>query len=214
MAAKSGGGRPTEYRLADGTRVPGVTTITHLLDKPGLVQWAYKLGREGRDYRQVRDEAAEKGKAVHAWIEKALVTKTVDASTADPAWRPAADAFAFWLRGTDIEIDRTEVPLVSEAYRFGGTIDALTKAGVVVDWKSGNRIYAEHVVQVAAYSVLANDEHGRMKTDHAHILRVDKDTGGFAHIYLPEQGLAEGWAMFRLLRELYDQIKKVEAYAR
>ena len=35
----------TVYKLADGTRVPGATTITGLLNKPHLVRWANKIGR-------------------------------------------------------------------------------------------------------------------------------------------------------------------------
>jgi len=46
------------YRLADGSIVPSVTTILGILDKPRLPYWAWDLGRQGLDYREVRDAAA------------------------------------------------------------------------------------------------------------------------------------------------------------
>ena len=32
------------YKLADGTAVPGVTTVLSVLNKPALVKWANNLG--------------------------------------------------------------------------------------------------------------------------------------------------------------------------
>ena len=37
------------YKLADGTQVPGVTTITGQLNKPALIIWANRLGLQGID---------------------------------------------------------------------------------------------------------------------------------------------------------------------
>ena len=48
MARPKGG-----YKLEDGTRVPGVTTVAGAYgDKGGLVHAAWKLGSEGKDYRK------------------------------------------------------------------------------------------------------------------------------------------------------------------
>ncbi len=40
------------YRTADGTQVPGVTTVLGSSlgwKTPGLIHWAWKLGTEGKD---------------------------------------------------------------------------------------------------------------------------------------------------------------------
>lgn len=49
----------TVYKLEDGTRVPSVTTILGILNKPALVEWAYQCGCQGLDYKAVRDQAGE-----------------------------------------------------------------------------------------------------------------------------------------------------------
>ncbi|GAI85683.1 unnamed protein product, partial [marine sediment metagenome] len=49
------------YHLADGAIIPSVTTILSILDKPGLPHWAWDLGRQGLDYREIRDAAGRVG---------------------------------------------------------------------------------------------------------------------------------------------------------
>ncbi len=67
-------GRPKSgYRLKDGAKVPGVTSvISRFKESGGLIHWAWKCGVDGIDYRQARDKAAEAGLIAHdmidAWI--------------------------------------------------------------------------------------------------------------------------------------------------
>ena len=61
------------YYLADGSHVPSVTTIIgRFKESGGLIHWAWALGKEGKDYREVRDKAADAGTmahdAVEAWV--------------------------------------------------------------------------------------------------------------------------------------------------
>ena len=37
----------TQYKLVDGTKVPSVTTVLGILNKPALVKWANNLGLQG-----------------------------------------------------------------------------------------------------------------------------------------------------------------------
>ena len=57
VAAK-GARQHTVYKLASGARVPGVTTVLSVLNKPALVPWANKLGLEGIDVRKYVDALA------------------------------------------------------------------------------------------------------------------------------------------------------------
>jgi len=50
-----------KYTLKDGTPIPGVTTVCNQLDKPQLLDWAWKLGKKGKDWREQRDSAGLKG---------------------------------------------------------------------------------------------------------------------------------------------------------
>jgi len=61
---------PTQiYRTKDGVRVPSVTTIIgRFKESGGLIHWAWALGMEGKDYRQVRDSAADAGSLAHSMI--------------------------------------------------------------------------------------------------------------------------------------------------
>ena len=56
------------YKLADGTKVPGVTTVIGKLKDAGpLMYWAWQQGVEGKDFRETRDAAASAGTVVHAF---------------------------------------------------------------------------------------------------------------------------------------------------
>ena len=58
------------YKTTDGTVVPGVTTICGQLDKPNLIQWAWKLGTENKPWQEERDAAGDWGTDVHDMIMK------------------------------------------------------------------------------------------------------------------------------------------------
>jgi hypothetical protein len=77
-----------DYRTADGAKLSGVTTILgkHLGWKgPALIQWAFKVGRDGGSL-SVRDDAAALGSCVHALVAADLGGEAVDASE----WRVRA----------------------------------------------------------------------------------------------------------------------------
>ena len=91
---KSGGGRPTAYRLEDGTRVPGVTTITNKFkDSGGLIHWAWQCGIDGVDYRAKRDEAGDVGHLAHAAVD-ADVNPRITAQEAK--LRRVGDVWVWW----------------------------------------------------------------------------------------------------------------------
>ena len=217
----SGGGRPKAYKLKDGTRVPGTTTITgRFKDSGGLIHWAWTQGAEGKDYRRTRDEAADTGTIAHAWIDDYIHGR---AKTAFPLASPeqtkhatsAVEAFLDWATQVELQVIETEVPLVSELHRFGGTLDALAKVAgrlVLLDWKSSNGVYADYIAQVAAYRQLLRER--GTDVDGAQLLRFGKEFADFhAHSY-PSPVLDMGWECFALYRRAYDldaKLKKVAA---
>src|SRR6185312_15860219 len=59
------------YHLADGTRVPGTTTIIgRFKDSAGLMHWAFKQGKLGKErlYEEA-EKAADIGTLAHAMVE-------------------------------------------------------------------------------------------------------------------------------------------------
>lgn len=208
---KSGGGRPQVYKLAGGQRVPSVTTILGKCKDPGgLVHWAWSLGIEGKDYRQVRDDAAEAGAIAHDWIEDLIHGRELrsfpdtDPETMAKAKR-ALEAFTEWRDQVRLEVLETEVALVSEKYRYGGTFDALAKVAgrlVLLDWKSSNAVYGEYIAQVGGYYQLLRER--GTEVQGAQLLRFGKEHGDFhAHSY-PLHIVEMGWRFFEHARAIYD----------
>ena len=208
-------GRPKDgYRLADGTRVPGVTTVIgRFKESGGLIHWAWKLGIEGVDYRERRDSDANSGTLTHELIdtylhggEPRLPDEQADTEMGRAAWQ-GYQSFRRWADSTRIELTSAEESIVSEEYRFGGTPDGLGKIGdetVLLDWKTSSRIYPDYIVQVAAYRHLWELKYPDVKITGIHILRADKEYGSFAHFSWPLGVLDLGWRAFVRMRELYD----------
>lgn len=208
-----GGGRPQAYKTADGKRVPGVTTIVgRFKESGGLVHWAWQCGVDGIDYRKARDDAASAGTIAHDMIECAIHgTKYKPPPDATDELLAAAAmglaGFRSWQEGSKVEILHTEVPLVSERYRYGGTIDAIGRVAgalVMLDWKTSNRIYPDYIVQVSAYRALWEEHHPDEPITGLHLLRVGKEHGDFHHHSWPLAVLDGGWSAFKLMRDLYD----------
>lgn len=215
-----GGGRPNRYKLASGKVVPSVTTITkRFQDSAGLIRWAWNEGREGRSLEEKRDHAAEVGAWVHDMIEAGICGE----GWAPPGWSTEADrraaetaytGFVRWFAASGIDVTHTEMPLVSEAHAFGGTLDAIGRGEdglVLLDWKSGAGVYVEHLIQVSAYVMLWEELHPADRFETIHLLRVGKEYGDFHHHSWPRRVVAEGWDSFLMMRRLYALDGKLRA---
>jgi len=211
------------YRTADGTKVPGATTVISALgwNKGPLMYWAWNEGREGRDFRETKETAADIGTLAHAMVEAKIHGLPFDVTGVEPALLSQAqssfDAYCQWAETSRLEILETEMHLVSEVNRFGGTPDAIGSfAGgglLLLDWKTSKAVYGDYVIQLAAYHHLWDETHPTdLLEDGAHLCRFGKQ-GGFAHHYFTQEQLDKGWDAFVLLRQLYDLRKPLEAAA-
>ena len=207
------------YKLADGTRVPSVTTVLGRFKDAGpLMHWAWQCGVDGKDFRKVRDDAADAGTLAHQAVE-AHVRQQPIAWAGDPAVieraQKAFGAFLEWADQTKLTVDKTELPLVSEKYRFGGTFDAILLGAkrAMGDWKSSNGIYGEYLAQLAAYGQLWQENFPEEPIEGGfHLLRFDKTHGDFTHKWWGE--LSAGWEYFLRLREAYEYDKELKARAK
>jgi Thiamine monophosphate kinase len=207
------------YKLADGSKVPGVTTITgRFKDSGGLLHWAWKQGMDGLDYRHTRDAAATAGTACHTLIDCHLrnhpeeLPAELDAELEAKA-RKGFAAFSEWYSQTMVTIDVTETPMVSERYRFGGTPDAIGKVNgkrVLLDWKAANGIYSDYLCQCAAYVLLWEEHHPDDPIESVHLLRVGKEFSEFHHHQWGREVIDHAAKAFLHMRELYelDQLLK------
>jgi hypothetical protein len=213
------------YTLKDGTRVPGVTTVINTSlgwNKGALMWWAHQEGLAGRDYRQTQRDAADAGTMAHAMVEAFIRQRPYEPPPGvDPQQAKLAllaySAFEEWFEGTRIDLVEAEMHLVSQRYRFGGTPDAVGRIKgqlTLMDWKTSKGIYADYLIQLAAYATLWNENRGEQITGGVHCCRFDKTTGGFSHHWWPLEALAPGWEAFVRLRDLYDlerEMKKLAA---
>jgi len=159
-----------EYRNSSGKLVPGVTRVLDILDKPGLINWAWRNGRDGIDLEKARNSAADVGTVCHARVEAWLRGMDFDSSnvTEEQMVRSGIgfERFRSWWLGQELSVLACEqdarppmgVQMVSERMQVGGTADvvALRPNGrrLLIDVKSSNGIYREMRMQVSAYAAM------------------------------------------------------------
>jgi hypothetical protein len=204
------------YFLQDGTKVPSVTTIiSRFKESGGLIHWAWKLGAEGKDYRKERDDAANAGTLAHAMVEDWVSGTQTDLSEYDDDTirkaKQAYSAFMEWAEQTNLKITHSELPLISEKYRFGGTLDCMLVNGKrsLGDVKTSNSLYHDYLMQLAAYGILWDENFPDQSIDGGyHIMRFSKDEGDFEHRWFGD--LTDAKEMFIHLRQAYDLDAKLK----
>ena len=190
----------TVYKTKNGVRVPSVTTVLGILDKPALLNWAWKCGCEGIDYKAVRDIAGGIGTLAHYLILCHLKHETPDTSEYSAQDIDKAETCLLkywdWEKENSITPVLVETSLTSERYGFGGTIDCLAQLNgelILIDHKTGKGIYPEMFYQLAAYRALL-DEAGYQITS-ARILRIGRDESeGFEQRVMTD--LSKQWEIF------------------
>lgn len=220
-AIEKGGGRPDEYRTKDGTRVPGATTILgRWKESGGLLYWAWNEGREGRSLNARKDQAASIGSVAHDAVEAHVHgndgAALINASALNDEGKAAAtrsyNAYLEWERAFRVVYIATEVPIVSERYRFGGTIDCFAEISgkrAILDWKTSKAVYTDMLLQLAAYALLWEEARDEI-VSVGHLCRFSKKTAGFEHRYWPELGLAK--EQFIALVDCYGRDKSLGDY--
>jgi len=209
------------YKTADGARVPSVTTIiSRFKDSGGLLYWANQQGLDGKTLEQARQPAATSGTMAHDMIEAVLNGEPEPELRGDPeVVANARRAFAMyeeWRDGTKMEILHTEVSLVSEVHRFGGRLDAIGSVGnalCLVDWKTSNSVYADYLYQVAAYTILWEENYPEHPLiGGVHLCRFAKDHADFTHQHFGD--IEDAKETFLQMRRLYDMVKATEKRVR
>jgi len=206
------------YKLKDGTRVPSVTTILHSWHPEGiegLLGWANKLGREGKSHKEERDSAAAAGTMAHEAAEAWAHGREFKFEGPEEVCAKAKisyGAFLEWTNQTQFKVTDTELPLVSEKYRFAGTFDCMLMKGkrVLGDIKTSNSLQPTYLCQIAAYGKLWEENFPDKPIDGGYILlRFDRTYGDFSQKWWP--GLDAAWRAFLHLRGLYDEAKELRA---
>ncbi len=215
------------YFLKDGSEVPGASTLSKIGDdQTGLKNASIKMALErGLDSNTVWKRDADIGTGVHGMIQQRLLGQEVAEPEADGV--PIVDelmkrtcwlcfrGWETWYYSSGFKVLHTEMSLVSEIERFGGTFDAILegKNGFlwVADWKTSKQFNHAMLVQVAGYRGIINEV--RIIPDYpVHrglIVRLSKDTGkAIPRAYAKEQ-LDVGWNHILRQRDLHEGKKEV-----
>jgi hypothetical protein len=168
-------GKPTHYYVdANGTRIPGVTTIlSDGIPKPALINWAanatadyavnnwehltdmgvadrLKLLKKAR--YEDRDAAARRGTEVHDLAEKLMVGAEV---AVPDELRGHVEAYVKFLDDINPQPVLTEVTVVNYTHGYAGTLDMVFDCAhgrILADIKTTRSgIYGETALQLAAY---------------------------------------------------------------
>jgi hypothetical protein len=203
------------YRIADGSIVPGVTTVLGILNKPALVPWANKLGLQGIDVKKFVDDKADIGTLGHAMVTDKLAGKETDTSDYSKNQIDLAEncALSFWEWEKNNKIEHiffVEEPLVSEVHKFGGTQDIYCRINgknELIDLKTGKGIFDEHMYQVAALKVLL--EGNGCPVDVARVVNIPRsEDESFLEKVISEKELEIGRQIFMNCLSIY-QLKKL-----
>lgn len=223
MAFK-GSGRPSAYKTKGGDRVSGATTILSNFTNPGgLVHWAFKNGQKHPEWRtpyDQSDDAKDAGTVAHAMVEAWIHGEDPNSHLqlldnrrdVQDAAAKAFENFLEWWAGSGLRIQATELALVSETGGYGGTIDAIALDAkgrlVILDWKTANSLYADHLTQVAAYGMLYEETHPGVRVEGHHVCLFHKEHAQFGHHWFED--LSEGRQLFRLLAQAQPLKKALE----
>ena len=114
-------------------------------------------------HQRESDKALDTGKQVHAMIEWWARGRLGQDPGPEPKLSPAAragwDSFNAWISSCEIEPTMVEQMIWHSKVGYAGTLDWLaTKNDIlgVVDFKTSNGLYIEHLLQIAAYASAIN----------------------------------------------------------
>ncbi len=200
------GGRNGRHYQVEGFSepFPSVTTVLGIINKPALIPWVRNMALESvketlyehleesidshwveeiieqarRRPDQIRDQAADFGTQAHILIEQIIQGLEPDIPI---EMEPVVQSFTNWRQDSGLEIQLTETMVFSGKYRYAGAMDAVAYRNgqlVALDWKTGNGLYPDHLLQVAAYAKALEEMSGESVTE-AWAVRLGKKAPEF-----------------------------------
>jgi hypothetical protein len=165
-----------------------------MLHEDGLMGWSNFIGLvKHQKYKDVLNEAADKGTIVHNSIEEYIQNGGKLASTdipdqyRDQVWNAWTSFLCWWdiiTKNNKVEVLMQEEPLVCEWY--GGTLDLLLKVNdkvILIDFKTSNHLSYKYLIQLSAYKYMLKLTHN-IDVDAVLVLRLDKNECNFEELML------------------------------
>jgi hypothetical protein len=155
-----------EYRIKNGTLVPGVTTVLGIMNKPALGKWMWQCGKDGVPWPIPKEATAGVGTIAHYKIHCFLSDEKEEYGTGweeehiKTAQIPFEKFYDYYSSRGGVAI-LSEYSMVHETHGYGGTMDLLveTREGIELwDIKTSKAIYEENYIQLAAYKMLLDQD--------------------------------------------------------
>lgn len=125
---------------------PSVTQLLNLLDKPGLMVWANKIGLEGIRLDEYRKECLKKGTSLHKQTES-----FINSGIAFEHENVQTNCLHFLK---NVEVLDIESKVETDHYQGRYDIRYIKNGETFIgDFKSSKGVYLENVLQLIAYSV-------------------------------------------------------------
>jgi len=176
-------------------RKPSVTELIGQLDKPALLNWANRIGLEGKSLIEARRQSMAHGTSLHKQLERWLINGT---QISDESF--SANAKSFFVDKNIVACER-----VIEHDKFSGRLDIKyeTEDGTawICDFKTNQtRLYRENLLQLAAYRMAEKcDRVAVISIPEMRIIEADiPDFSPYEEIILH---LAEIYRLDSLIRE-------------
>jgi hypothetical protein len=211
-------GRDAKWWTGKPVRIPGTTTVGgRFKDSTALIIWSNRIGLDGIEYGKFLDEAAEAGTLAHLMVEhdiRGLPEPDLAGYPKEVVDKASSSFLAYleWKSQTRLKPVRTELPLVSRRWLFGGTLDAVQLDGklALLDWKTSGGIYEDMLIQVGGgYSLLWRENFpAEPITGGYHIIRFSKVEADLAHHTWQNLEVCE--KAFQCMRVLYELVRQVK----
>ncbi len=191
-------------------KLPGVSTIINsAANKDFLIQWAWKLGMEGKDFREVRDASARVGTLAHHLVESATKEKPPASYMYSPQEIETAEkclkSYQKWAKEHKIQPLEIEKTFTSEK-GFCGKVDfygLVDGEYTLIDYiTGGNGVYDDKFIQVSAYHQLLT-ENGK-QVDKMGVLWLGRDDyPSFEYKLRTPDEIKDFWTIFSGCLDIY-----------
>lgn len=209
----------TIYKNSKGEKIPSVTTVLSLINKPALMIWHNKMGLEGINTTNYVSELAKIGSLAHRIIEckNCNIDFSFDENYSDEQLEQAKICTKKYFEWESYQDEfrpiKNELKLVSEKFQYAGTIDCLAQLNgklTLIDYKTCNAIWDSHRQQVAAYYELLKEN--RYDVEQVVILRIgrNEEEDYFEYVPVSEKQLKQGFKVFKAALKLYNEKKKFD----
>ena len=217
----------------NGEKIPSVTKILSVIDKPALLNWGVKTAidycREEikpgimmdeiqlhtvfedakKAHWKKKTDAGDLGTMIHKWIEGYIKGEDPKMPFHE-GFRNAVEQFLKWKEEYDVKFLLSEQIIFSKAHKYTGTLDFIAKVKgklVLGDIKTSSGIYDSYWLQLAAYRIARVEEYPAEKYLSNGIIRVGKD-GTFEWQETDDWGHhAEAFIAAKTLYEVLERMK-------